>query len=149
MGQGTGLSGFKLMMTVLIFWSFVFTSLTYTLPSEDVPKLAFITFENGTTDLTAINQQFESAITQQTEIPLVDLGALLFYTGNIIIDLVLNFAFAIPEMFSILLNILFMVAPVDTKIQVSVFAFISALIAVGYAIGLLQFVTNLRGGNLA
>ena len=144
-----GLDYFKMMMLAMVFWSFVFTTITYTIPASDRPQLALITFQNGTTDLAAINQQFESAVTEQTEIPLVDLGALLFYSGNIIIDLMLNFAFAIPEIFMILLNILFLISPLPVQLQVAVFAFVTALIAIAYAIGILQFITNLRGGNLA
>ena len=147
--MGKGLDAFKIMMLVMVFWSFVFTIITYTIPVSDRPQLALITFQNGTTDLAAINQEFESAVTSQTEIPLVELGALLFYSGNIIIDLMLNFAFAIPEMFTILLNIMFLVLPISTQIKVGVFTFVSALIAIAYAIGILQFVTNLRGGQLA
>ncbi|HNV61765.1 MAG TPA: hypothetical protein PKN54_02360 [Candidatus Cloacimonas acidaminovorans] len=148
--MGSSLEQFKTMMTVQIFWSLVFTLLVYTLPGSDSGQLALITMSNGTTDLATISDSFESAVTNQTNIPIVEMGALLFYSGNIIIDLLLNFAFAIPEMFSILLNILFLVLPVAGNIQHVVTLFFMALISIGYAIGILQFVTNIRsGGSIA
>lgn len=148
--MASGLKAFKTMMTVQVFWSFVFTLLLYTLPSADQGQLALITMSNGTTNLATISDQFESAVTNQTNIPIVEIGALLFYSGNIIIDLLLNFAFAIPEMFTMLLNLLFLILPMYGNTQHVVTLFFLALISIGYAIGILQFVTNLRsGGNVA
>lgn len=145
-----GLDYFKTMMTAQVFWSLVFTMLLYTVPGADQGQLALITMTNGTTNLATISSSFESAVTNQTNIPIVELGALLFYSGNIIIDLLLNFAFAIPQMFSILLNLFFLIVPIAGNIQTTVTLFFSALIAIAYAIGILQFVTNLRsGGNIA
>jgi len=140
---------FKIMITAMLFWSFVFTTLTYVIPVDDRPVLVYVEFSDGTTDLATIKSEFDLAVTQQTEIPLVDLGALLFYSGNIIIDLLLNFAFAIPQMFTILLNIIFLVIPVLPELSNAMSALIFAMIAVAYAIAILQFVTNLRGGNIA
>jgi len=146
----SGLDSFKTMVTAQVFWSFVFTLLLYTVPSADQGQLALITMHNGTTELATIGDQFEGAVTNQTNIPIVELGALLFYSGNIIIDLLLNFAFAIPEMFTMLLNLFFLIVPLAGNMQQTVSLFFLALIGIGYAIGILQFVTNLRsGGNIA
>lgn len=142
-----GLEAFKIMMTAQVFWAFVFTLMLYTVPTADQGQLAFITMSSGTTELSTISTQFEEAVTNQTNIPIVELGALLFYSGNIIIDLLLNFAFAIPEMFTMLLNILFLIMPMANSIELTVRLFFLAIIAVGYAIGILQFVTNLRSGG--
>jgi hypothetical protein len=142
-----GLEAFKIMMTAQVFWSLCFTLLLYTLPGADQGQLALITMHNGTTELSTISDEFESAVTNQTNIPIVELGALLFYSGNIIIDLLLNFAFAIPEMFTMLLNLLFLILPMPGNLQLVVNSFFLALISIGYAIGILQFVTNLRSGG--
>jgi hypothetical protein len=142
-----GLDAFKTMMTAQVFWSFVFTLLVYTVPAADQGQLVLVTMSSGTTNLATINTQFSEAVTNQTNIPIVELGALLFYSGNIIIDLLLNFAFAIPQMFSMLLNLLFLVLPVAQNIKLVVISFFGAMIAIAYAIGILQFVTNLRSGG--
>jgi hypothetical protein len=148
--MGGGLDPFKTMVTVQVFWSFVFTLLIYTMPGADQDQLSLITMANGTTNLATIGNNFESAVTSQTNIPIVDIGALLFYSGNIIIDLILNFAFAIPEMFTMLLNLLFLIMPMPGNLDITVRLFFLALIGIGYAIGILQFVTNIRsGGNVA
>jgi hypothetical protein len=148
--MGGGLDSFKTMVTVQVFWSFVFTLLIYTMPGADQDQLSLITMANGTTNLATIGNNFESAVTSQTNIPIVDIGALLFYSGNIIIDLILNFAFAIPEMFTMLLNLLFLIMPMPGNLNITVRLFFLALIGIGYAIGILQFVTNIRsGGNVA
>ena len=148
--MANGLDSFKTMITAQVFWSFVFTLLVYTLPGASQGQLALITMHNGTTELATIGDQFESAVTSQTNIPIVELGALLFYSGNIIIDLILNFAFAIPEMFTMLLNILFLIMPLSGSLQATTQLFFLAMIGIAYAIGILQFITNLRsGGNVA
>lgn len=143
----SSLDTFKTMMTVQVFWSLVFTLLVYTIPDADQSQLVLVTMSDGTTNLTTISDQFETAVTSQTNIPIVELGALLFYSGNIIIDLLLNFAFSIPQMFSILLNLFFLVMPIYGNIQLVVTSFFMALISIAYAIGILQFVTNLRSGG--
>ncbi len=145
--MGSSLDQFKTMMTVQVFWSLVFTLLVYTLPGASQEQLSHVTMANGTTNLATISTQFEEAVTSQTNIPIVELGALLFYSGNIIIDLLLNFAFAIPEMFTMLLNLLFLIVPMTVTVQTAVKLFFMALIGIGYAIGILQFVTNLRSGG--
>jgi hypothetical protein len=145
--MANGLDSFKTMITAQVFWSFVFTLMLYTIPGADQGQLALITMHNGTTELATIGNTFESAVTNQTNIPIVELGALLFYSGNIIIDLLLNFAFAIPEMFTLLLNLLFLIMPMSGNLQTTVQLFFLALIGIGYAIGILQFVTNLRSGG--
>jgi hypothetical protein len=148
--MASGLEAFKIMMTAQVFWSLAFTLLVWTMPGVSQQQLAYVTMQNGTTDLATIGTQFESAVTNQTNIPIVEIGALLFYSGNIIIDLLLNFAFAIPEMFTMILNLLFLIMPLPFAIKNTVSLFFMAMIGIAYAIGILQFVTNLRsGGNVA
>ena len=142
-----GLDYFKTMMTAQVFWSFVFTIMVYTVPGADQGQLALITMQSGTTNLASISTQFGEAVTNQTNIPIVELGALLFYSGNIIIDLLLNFAFAIPQMFTMLLNMFFLIVPIAGNIQTSVVLFFGAMISIAYAIAILQFITNLRSGG--
>lgn len=145
--MASGLEAFKIMMTAQVFWSLAFTLLVWTMPGVSQNQLALITMHNGTTNLATIGTQFEGAVTNQTNIPIVEIGALLFYSGNIIIDLLLNFAFAIPEMFTMLLNLLFLILPLPATIQDTILLFFMAMIGIGYAIGILQFVTNLRSGG--
>ena len=138
---------FKGVIIMQLFWAFAFTLLTATVPAQDLPQLAVFNFQNGSVDLETIGTSFQDAITNQTNIPLLDYGALVFYSGNIILDLVLNFFFAIPEMATMLISAFFMFFPVAGGIQEEITVFLFAFIGVMYIIGLLSFVSNIRSGG--
>ena len=129
-----------------LFWAFAFTMLTATIPAGDLPQLTLFTFQNGSVDLATIGTSFQDAITNQTNIPLLDYGALIFYSGNIILDLILNFFFAIPEMATMLISAFFLFFPLAGGIQEEITIFLFAFIGVMYVIGLLSFISNIRSG---
>ena len=137
---------FKGVIIMQLFWAFAFGILTLTIPAGDLPQLAVFTFQNGSVDLATIGTSFQDAVTNQTNIPLLDYGALVFYSGNIILDLILNFFFAIPEMATMLVSALLSFVPLPGGMDVLIRSFLFAIIGVMYVIGLLAFVSNIRSG---
>lgn len=101
-------------------------------------------------NLTNVNQslnQFESSITSQTELPLTDLGSLTFYSSNIIIDLFLNVFTAIPQMITLLFEILFQFITVSTYIQLQIKITVLGAATLIYYIGLISSIMNMRAGR--
>jgi hypothetical protein len=80
-------------------------------------------------------------------VPVVELGALVFYSGNIVIDLLLNFIFAVPEMITLVMAGIGTLVSVDPY-MLSVFkSFIGVLFSVLYFVAILQMITNIRSGG--
>lgn len=138
---------FKTVLTIQMFWSFAFTILIATMPTNTLNHVQLFANQDAQIDLQSISTDMEGNIDDQLNIPLIDAGALLFYTGNIVIDLMLNFLTAVPSMFTLLLNGLFLIIPVDEFLKgwVLLFAFVS--VAVFYMLGLMSFLSGLRSGR--
>ena len=97
-----------------------------------------------TINLETVNTRVQSSVDSQIDIPIIELGALVFYSGNIFIDLILNFAFAIPEMIAILVNGIFLLFSLDSQVWAVVQLFASVAMGVVYLIGVLALLVNVR-----
>jgi len=144
--MGNTLDLMKIILIIMAFWSFGITTLTYALPTD---TLEYISVFEGSTDfdIEEIGADIEASMTQQTNIPVVELGALVFYSGNILLDLLLNFAFAIPEMIGMFISGLCLLFNLDAYLVLVVQTLFSALISALYLIGLIQLITSIRSGQ--
>lgn len=134
---------FKLLIEIQLFYALAVTLIVYTLPQDSIHYISL--FQQDTNiDMTDISNKIQSSLERQVNIPVVDLGALVFYSGNIIVDLMLNFFTAIPSMFSILLSVLFAFINVDAFLATQVKLFATTLITIMYVIAMLQFIMNVR-----
>lgn len=144
----------KLFQTVLViqlFYALAITLTTYGLAAagSDLINAQIDPFSEVTDDLNleTVSGELEDSLTRQTNIPVVELGALVFYSGNILLDLMLNFAFAIPEMIGMLVNGLGLLFNLDSYIFVVVELFAGILVMAMYFIGLIQLLTGIRSGR--
>ena len=135
---------FKVMITVQLFWAIGITMLTAVMPVGDIQTLSYVQYENGTFDLLTVKAQFEESIANQVNIPFVDVGTLVFYSGNLILDLMLNFFLFVPQMFNILITLLGRIFLIDGTLIALLQLFLTVFIGVMYVIGLLQFVSTYR-----
>ena len=141
--------GFKVTIVVMLFYAVAITMLTYGLQGTDAVNhiLPYQDLANDV-DLEGTSSQIESSLTQQTEVPIIEVGALVFYSGNILVDLLLNFAYAIPQMLGLLVHGLTSLFNLDVQIYALVQIFASVLITSMYFIGLLQLLTGVRSGRV-
>lgn len=140
---------FKVLLIVQLFYGFGITLSTYTLPSDSLIHVtAFNDIGGETYDMQSIKTQVEEAVEQQTSIPVVELGALVFYSGNILVDLILNFMFAVPSMINLLIGGLMFLISIPTDIMLNVQIFSGVLISVLYFIGVLQLLIGIRSGRV-
>lgn len=152
-GANALMTFFQAIVLVQLFYSFSITTLSYALgvEGESFPELSLVNLDEGTTDLASISDDIQSSLEVQTDIPVVELGSLVFYSGNIIIDLLLNFIFAIPQMITTAFLIVAYFANVDAYIWAQVQLVLFVLVTVSYLISIISLLTSMRSGgaNLA
>lgn len=137
---------FTFLVILQLFYSFGVTTLTYALAPFGIQTMTVTLqpFQNETVEGTEIASRIESATQSKINVPLVDLAFLVVYTGNIFIDLVMNFLTALPGMFNLLVDGLCLLFNVDAYYAVSIKLFIFILLTVTYFISIIVFLLNLR-----
>ena len=140
---------FKGILIVQLFYAFAITILVYSMPVDSLNYVtAFSDIGTNSFTLEDISDDVQSSFEQQNNIPVIELGALLFYSGNILIDLLVNFVFAIPQMIGLLINGILLLFNVDSFVWATVELFSSVVIVVLYTIGMMQLLTEVRSGRL-
>lgn len=139
---------FKIMIVVQVFFSIGITIISYSLAGTGMVSQfeGFTATPNSlTVDETA--DLVEESLASQTDIPIIELGALVFYSGNILIDLLLNFAFAIPEMLGLLVSAVSLLFNFPVEIVGYVEIAFSVVILAFYTISIIQLVVGVRSGR--
>jgi hypothetical protein len=139
---------FKAIILVQLFFSFAITGISYTIPDDAKHFVSSFSDLASEIDLEGTSTQIKNSIEQQTNIPVIELGALVFYSGNILIDLLLNFAFAIPEMIGLVISGIMMFLSMDSYLLALVQIFAAVVTYALYFIGLMQLMTNVRSGRI-
>lgn len=138
----------KVIILVQLFYSFGITAVTYTLPEDALQYVTGFSDVADEINLETVSNEVTDSLQQQQNLPIVELGALVFFSGNILIDLLLNFAFAIPGMLGMVVQGLMMLFSIDTSLGVLLQIFASVVVTVFYVIGLMQLVVGVRSGRI-
>lgn len=140
---------FKYTLIVMAFFSFIITVYSYAMPDE--MRKYINSFDDLVDDgeIAGISSSVEDSLTRQTSIPVIDVGALVFYSGNIFLDLLLNFVYAIPQMITLLFNGLMLMFGIDTNFMSLIQVFLSVLITILYFLGLIEMIIGVRSGRVA
>lgn len=142
------MDSFKIVILIMLFYSFSITALSYAIPDDSKKYVDSFSDLANTIDLEEVSSEVQDSITQQTNIPVIELGALVFYSGNILIDLLLNFAFAIPQMIGLIINGVMLLFSIDSYIFALAELFAGVVITVYYFIGIMQLLTGIRSGRV-
>ena len=142
--MGDMMSYFKIVLIVQLFFSFSITSIIYAMPANDLNYVTSFSDVANSIDFNSTVNKVQSSVTQQQNLPLIEFGALLFYSGNIIIDLLLNFVYATPQMISLLFTGIFNLFNIDPFVMGYVQVFLMTLMTLMYLIGIIQLATNIR-----
>lgn len=147
MPESTIVAGFKVLIIVMFFYSLGINIFVYTIPT---PAQVYVTdFSNDdTTRFQTVSQELEQSLTRQTNIPVINVGALVYYSGNILIDLLLNFLYALPEMLGFLFHGLTLLFNLDPYLLVYIETFSVALMTALYIIGVIQLLAGVRSGRI-
>lgn len=139
---------FKIMIMVQLFYAFAMTGAAYVMPDGTFYQLERWSQITDEISLQGTSEQIQNSMESQTQIPVIDAGALVFYSGNILLDLLLNFAFAVPQMFGMLITGITILLPgINAGLSTVVQLFVSVAFIVLYFLGLMQLIMGIRSGG--
>ena len=141
------LTWFKTIMLVQLFYALAISMLVYSMPADTLTHVTSFSDVTDTVNLNSTALLVQESLESQTEIPIIEIGALVFYSGNIMIDLLLNFAFAIPQMIGMLFNGIQRLLNIDGYLFAAVELFFAVLMVAMYFIGIIQLLTGIRSGR--
>lgn len=136
----------KVVVLVMAFFSFAMTTVTYALPSDVLDQVEPYTNVGSESDLDNISNTIQGGLQSQTDIPVIEVGALVFYSGIFVLDLLLNFIMAIPEMIGLLIFGISSLFNFNSAIVGYVQVFASILMVALYVISIIQLVFRSRSG---
>lgn len=139
------LSIFMIMLIIQLFYASGVTIIAYSLPAELQDYAQPSTSVASNIDIEQVSGDLEDSLQSQLNIPLIDLGALVFYSGNIIVDLLLNFLTALPQLITLVIDTIFQIMNVDGQYTIFVQTFLTGIVAIYYFLSLIVLVTNIRG----
>lgn len=146
--MGSTMNAFKGIILAQLFFSFAITIMAYATPAG---ALVYVDSFTGLAEDISLNStatDIQDSLEQQTNIPVVEVGALIFYSGNILLDLLLNFTFAVPEMIGLILHGIVQLVSIDTYIWAVVQMFATVATLALYLIGLIEMLTSVRSGRV-
>lgn len=136
-----------IILMTMLFYSFGITMLAHFIPADNLAYVDIFSSSGAQLDFETVGEQLDDSIQDQINVPLIDLAALVFYSGNILIDFFLNFIFAFPQMVQILLSVMFNFMDVDIFIQTTVKQAVGIMVFVPFVLLLLSFILNMRSGR--
>jgi hypothetical protein len=151
MGEVSPFAYFKAVLLCSFLFGFGVTLLAYSLPGS--ANAYGQTYKDGVSasglGYEDIALEVEGSFNQQLNIPVIELGSLVYYSGNILVDLLVNFATAIPQILTILINGLVTVlgGNIDIGLLAVVQGFLTAAIFAFYVLGVVSLLSNLRSGT--
>lgn len=144
MSKGNAWEFFKAIIIIQIFFGVSVSLIGYALPDPQYLTLAETPHE---IDITEIGSDINKSLQNEISLPIAEMGFLMFYTGNILIDIILNSVFAIPEMITLIVGIFTSVFPIDVVISSYLKIFIMLAFSSIYILALIAFIVNLRSGS--
>lgn len=144
---------FGTIIIISMFWSFLITSTIHFMPASERNIIIQFdpdegNYQNVTTDSDEIAREFQASLQSQRSFGIVDLAALALYSGNIFLDLAVNFFFAIPEIFSLLFYAIFQIIRVNEYLQLEIILWMQGLFAIVATTILVRFLLAVRSQSL-
>lgn len=138
---------FVFILMVQLFWSFGITIFAHTIPIEQ-QQFVSIYLDNPTGDtLQNIPLEVEDNTRNQLEIPVLDTVTLIMFTGNILMDLILNFLTAIPTMFILLVEGIVTFIPIEATLLKTLKLLLWVTATILYMIAIVTTLSNLRSSR--
>jgi len=135
---------FTYLLITQMFWAFCVTVFVPLIPDVQQAQVIQFTDSQGVISFTTLSSTVQGAVNSQSTIPFLDLGTLIFYSTSILLNLVLNFITAIPQMILLLLVTLFQFLPFASSIQITVKEIFLVMVTVLYYLLLIFYITAQR-----
>lgn len=144
----TGLQIFTSLLLVQMFYALGVTLLVPLIPGVAANQVLMYSTGDSVVNFTTLSNSLHSGITSQQSIPLLSLGTLIFYSANIILNLMINFFTAIPQMLTIFISGLFLLIPISQTVQLTVKMVFITIVSVIYFIALFSFIMGAVTGRV-
>jgi hypothetical protein len=95
-------------------------------------------------------QELETGLSHQQSVPVVEFGALIYYSGTYLVDLMVNFLGALPQMVAMLVAGIFTLVPINVDLKRNIIIVVELTAFALYIINFVALIANMRssGGNL-
>lgn len=136
----------RLIMMVIVIqalWSTSITLYTHSLPGDVLVGSAF---ELGA-DVGGLADDIQGNLERQTNIPVLDMGALVFYSGNILLDILVNFISAIPQMITMLISGIMFLFSIPEFVQDGIQVFATVVLTAMYLLSMMSMIMSFRSGR--
>lgn len=137
----------KVVLLMMLFYSSAITVYIHSVPTALAGQLTdygqIVGWENPET----LAAEMQNTVTKQTKIPIVDIGTLALYSGNVFVDFLLNFITAIPQMISFMFNILFNLVHVPYQVGNIIQVMLTVATMVGFFLYLIDALLSFRSGT--
>lgn len=140
---------FTIVILIQLFFSLGMTGISHYMPEDARNYIEPFKEFSDKTDFEDVQQKTQDNLEKQTNIPVIELGALVFYSGNLLLDFILNFAFAVPGMLTLLVKGVTTLVNVPQFAQVQLQLFVGVAVSVLYFISIIRFLVGIRSGRIA
>lgn len=135
---------FVTLLIVQLFWSLSVSLIVPSMPNASANQVVMFTNSNNVIELGTLQSSVQTGITDQAKVPLLEVGALVFYSSATVLNLMVNFFTAIPQMVTLLMSVVFVFMPIDTTLQITLKAWVFGIVTVLYFVALFTFITGTR-----
>src|SRR3990167_4306127 len=122
---------------VQLFYALAIVLVLYSIPDDQKNYIVQFNTPETNVDINSVGSEFQKSFRSTTSFGFVDIAAMALFSGNIVIDLIMNFFLAVPSMVTLLLKAIFMIFNVESFIQNTIISYVFLFIAVVYVIALL------------
>ena len=135
---------FSALLIIQLFWSFGVTLMVPQLPNATSNEVLQFSAGYNLINLSELQSSTSQGVNDQANIPVVETGALIFYASVTILNLMVNFFAAVPQMVTLLIHILFMIIPFESSITSIVEAWVFGIVSILYTIVIFAFIAGTR-----
>lgn len=135
---------FTTLLLVQLFWSLGVSLIVPNMPNATANQVVMFTNSNNVIELSTLQSSVSQGITDQQNIPLLEVGALVFYSSATILNIMINFFTAIPQMVTLLMTVLFLFIPLGVSLQITLQAWVFGIVTVLYFVALFTFLMGTR-----
>ncbi|MEE9364822.1 MAG: hypothetical protein V3U92_19650 [Cellulophaga sp.] len=137
-----------------VLYSFCTTTIIYALPDEIIENYQFswsedlFDVEKSTSTSNQIQTDIKDIVEKERKAPFVNTVTLIFYSGNLVVDLLLNFITALPSMVILLVSAFMFLFNVDSYLALQIKMTIGAILTVTYLAGLINVLVSFRSAGV-
>ncbi len=144
----TAYDTFQTAIIVMLFYGVASTLFAYSLPDAEKNFLIAWSFgEDVPTNYYEISEKVEKNFEAQAKVGAVDVGVLVMFSGNLVLDLLLNTFNAIPSMAALFIKLFFQFFPIDENLAKHVILGVYGVVSVSWVLAVIQFITSVRTGR--